>query len=63
MCEVEDNTWCVWLSFAQGNKQGDSFISLWEGAQLPMFTGVTILVFILACVAIFFMAKKGWLGK
>lgn len=59
MCEIEDQTWCVWLAFTQGNGQGNSFVSLWEGFRFGMFDGLTILVFIVAVVAILFMHKKG----
>ena len=58
-CETEDSQWCIWNAAQQGNGQGSSFISLWEGMTINMVTGITILALIVASGVLWFMHKKG----
>jgi len=33
-CATEDSTWCTWHADTQGNGQGRSFVTLWDGATI-----------------------------
>jgi hypothetical protein len=63
MCEYEDSTWCVWLAWTRGNGKGNSFISLWDGAQINMVNGLTFLALLAATFVIWWLASNGKLGR
>lgn len=33
-CEFEDSSWCTWYADVQGNGQGESFTSTWDGGPV-----------------------------
>lgn len=56
MCPTEDSTWCIWNAAAQGNKQGTSFISLWEGTAITAMDGIGFGAIFLASVVVYLYA-------